>query len=306
MEGALAELGESTTRLVTEGWPQLASTLILIAGLIAIRAFAAHFLKHRERLPRQLKRRIGDQVRLGLLIIGAAGIVVIWAPELRTFALSLAAVAAAIAIATKELLMCFAGAIIRASGEVAEQGEVIGVGDHRGEVLERHLLTTTLLEMGRGSQIGRYTGRIITLPNSVFLTSPVKRYSAVGEFTRHSAEFPLAEEIDPAEAEEALLAIAKETVAPYRAQAEAHARRLAKKTDSASFSIEPEASLHLTGSGQPVLEIGVFVPASAAGEAEQALLKKGVGVLRQLKAARKAAEAARTTDESKAGTPVSG
>jgi len=284
MESALTDIGESTARLVTEGWPQIISTIILIAGLSAIRAFAAHFLKHRKGMPRQLRLRIGDQIRLGLLVIGAAGIVVIWAPELRTFALSLAAVAAAIAIATKELLMCFAGAIIRASGEVAEPGEVIRVGEHRGEVLERHLLTTTLLEVGQGSQIGRFTGRIVTLPNSVFLTTPVKRYSFVGDFIRHSAEFPLAEEIDPAEAEKALLEIAEETVASYRAQAEAHRKRLAKKTDAPSFSTGPEASLQLSSSGQAMLEIGVFVPVSAAASVEQELLKKGVAVLRRLKA----------------------
>jgi hypothetical protein len=281
MEREIAGIGEGLWRFFTEGGPQLLNTLILIGALLAIRAIAGHFLRRRQRLPRQMKRRIQDQLRLGLLVIGVIGIVIIWAPELRTFALSLAAVAAAIAIATKELLMCFAGAVIRGSGEAAEPGEVVRIGEHRGEVLERHLLTTTLLEVGQGSQIGRYTGRIVTLPNSVFLTSPV---------IRHSVEFPLADEVDPAAAEKGLREIAAKAVTPYRAQAEAHAKRLAKRTDSTVFSVEPELNLHLTAAGQAVLELGVFLPVSAAAEVEQTLLREGFSLLRRLKTEAKAAE----------------
>ncbi|GAK44824.1 integral membrane protein [Tepidicaulis marinus] len=290
MEREIAGMGEGLWRFFTEGGPQLLNTLILIGALLAIRAIAGHFLRRRQRLPRQMKRRIQDQLRLGLLVIGVIGIVIIWAPELRTFALSLTVVAAAIAIATKELLMCFAGAVIRGSGEAAEPGEVVRIGEHRGEVLERHLLTTTLLEVGQGSQIGRYTGRIVTLPNSVFLTSPVKRYSFVGDFIRHSVEFPLADEVDPAAAEKGLREIAAKAVTPYRAQAEAHAKRLAKRTDSTVFSVEPELNLHLTAAGQAVLELGVFLPVSAAAEVEQTLLREGFSLLRRLKAEAKAAE----------------
>jgi small-conductance mechanosensitive channel len=62
------------------------------------------------------------------------GLVLIWAPQLWTFALSLAAVAVEIVVATKEMILCISGSLMRASPRAFSVGDWIEVADVRGEV----------------------------------------------------------------------------------------------------------------------------------------------------------------------------
>jgi hypothetical protein len=58
----------------------------------------------------EAQRRRVSHVRFATLVVSIVGPVLIWAPELQNFALSLTAVAVALVIATKELLLCLSGA----------------------------------------------------------------------------------------------------------------------------------------------------------------------------------------------------
>lgn len=60
----------------------------------------------------------------------------IWAPQLHTFAISIAAFAVALVIATKEMIMCFMGAIMRASSQPFNVGEWVTVDGVTGEVVD--------------------------------------------------------------------------------------------------------------------------------------------------------------------------
>jgi len=100
-----------------------------------------------------------------------AGLVAIWADEIKAFALSIAAVAVAFVIATKELWLCVTGATWRGASQAFSVGDWIEIGPHSGEVIEENLLATVLQEIDPHDF--SVTGRIIWAPNSLLLTAPI-------------------------------------------------------------------------------------------------------------------------------------
>ena len=126
----------------------------------------------RRRLPKndQLQLRWAAQIRAFSYAILALGIFAIWAAELQALAVSFAVLAMAIVWATKETLACFQGAIYRASTNAFAVGDRINIEGIRGDVIDHGLLGTLVLEVGQGHQ---RTGRTISIPNSLFMTSPV-------------------------------------------------------------------------------------------------------------------------------------
>lgn len=150
------------------------ASISLILALLVARLIAGRALRRRDSLTQQIARRWTANVRNLLILIAVIGLTMIWAPQLRTFALSLTAVAVAIVVATKELLLCLSGAALRTFTRAFAVGDVIEVGSTKGEVLDLNLLATRLkeFESADGSMVP--TGRTITLPYSLLFTLPAK------------------------------------------------------------------------------------------------------------------------------------
>lgn len=70
-------------------------------------------------------------------------------PEIETFALSITAIAVALVIATKELILCVSGALYRASSKAFQIGDWIEIGPHFGEVVDHGIGSTTLQVVSR-------------------------------------------------------------------------------------------------------------------------------------------------------------
>lgn len=150
------------------------ASISLILVLLVARLIAGRALRRRDSLTHQVARRWTANFRNVLILIAVIGLIMIWAPQLRTFALSLTAVAVAIVVATKELILCFSGAALRTFTRAFSVGDVIEVGTTKGEVLDLNLLAARLkeLESKDGSMVP--TGRAITLPYSLLFTLPAK------------------------------------------------------------------------------------------------------------------------------------
>jgi len=135
---------------------------------------AGRALLRRDDITEKVARRWTANVRNVLILVAVVGLIMIWAPQLRTFALSLTAVAVAIVVATKELILCLSGAALRTFTRAFSVGDIIEVGTTKGEVLDLNLLATQLREFESidGSVVP--TGRIVTLPYSLLFSSPAK------------------------------------------------------------------------------------------------------------------------------------
>jgi small-conductance mechanosensitive channel len=121
--------------------------------------------------------------RLALLIV----VLTIWLPSLSSIAFPLTAVAVALVIATKELIVCVLGTWFRIVNKPFAVGDWIELDRSiRGEILDFGILATKLLEMDIPENPYGYTGNIITLPNSVFLTNRVFNLTRQKKVTFHT------------------------------------------------------------------------------------------------------------------------
>lgn len=149
---------------------KMVSTIILVVLVVFARWLILKWLDKDTDLPQTIVIKWRQRLRyISLLFIGVA-LLIIWAPQLRTFAVSIVAVAAALVIAFKELITCLTGAIIRASVEGARIGGRITVNEVHGDVVANNILSTVMVEV---NDFGQRTGRTVVMPNSAFLNQNV-------------------------------------------------------------------------------------------------------------------------------------
>ena len=197
----------------------IAASLALVFLLLLIRLAAGHAIGRRTDAAPHLQRRWTVNVRNFLLFMSLLGLVLIWAPQLRTFALSLTAVAVAVVVATKELILCFSGSFMRASSRAFSVGDRIEIAGVRGEVVDHNVFVTRLHEFEPGSF--NYTGRTTALPNSVFLSQPMRNDSLMRDYAYHGFSLTL----DPAVDIFAERVAIEEIVARHHAPVNAEASR---------------------------------------------------------------------------------
>ncbi len=97
----------------------------------------------------------------------------IWFDGVQGLLTVLSLVAAALTITMKEFIQNFFSWSVIVSRELFSIGDRIKIGNRSGEVIDIGPLYFTLSETDTGKQGSRLTGRIIKVPNSTVITSPV-------------------------------------------------------------------------------------------------------------------------------------
>lgn len=261
------------TLLTTEAAGNAMSTVILLLIVSVARSFTLRYLR-RSTLPPTEVGRWMVQIRNATALVIVFGIIVIWATELRTVALSLVAIAAAIVLATKEIITCFTGGILRTSSRAFQVGDRIEINQLRGDVVDQSLLTTTIFEIGPGKSNHQYTGRAITLPNSLFLTTPVINESFTDEYVLHLFSIPIKQSDDWRTAETTVLQAANEECAEFLEQARKHMNRLSRSRGLEAPNVEPRIYLGFPSPDTVELIVRIPVPARRKGRIEQAILRR--------------------------------
>lgn len=248
-------------------------SLLWLAGVGIIRIGVVRIIQHRAHLSPESRRRWIVNTRNGLLFLFLAGVAFIWARELQTFALSIVAFAVALAIATKELILCVLGSILRATVGAFSVGDRIEINNMRGDVVDQSMLTTTILEIG-SSHTNQYTGRSIVIPNSMLLTFPLANEAFLTDYVPHTVRVPLKADDQWQAAEVALLNAANVECAPFREEARTHMDILKVSHGLEPLSVEPRVSIQLPEPGLMNLSVTMVVPAHMRGQMEQAILRR--------------------------------
>ena len=123
---------------------------ICCCPLLILLTFIVRAIAKNPTLSMEAKRRWVVSVRNTMVFVLLVGLVVFWAHELQAFGLSLVALAAALVLATKELILCWSGSALRISGKVYSVGDRIQIAGHRGVVLDHDIFATKLLAIGPG------------------------------------------------------------------------------------------------------------------------------------------------------------
>ena len=172
-------------------------SVVMIVAVITGRSIllSAHFRSHPD-LSIENKRRslvVSRNITMLLLLFGLA---MIWAAQIQTLALSMFAVAAAIVVATKELIMCLSGSILRSVTKQYSIGDYIEINSLRGRVVDINMLNTLMMQIGPNPLIGQLSGKTLSFPNSLLLSHTVRRDNILGNYVIHTVEIPVPIHLD--------------------------------------------------------------------------------------------------------------
>ena len=252
-------------------WRPLVSSLILIGVVLSARAVLSKFIR-RSVQSNELRGRWLAQMRNILLILMLLGLTLIWAQELRTLALSIVAIAVALVVATKELILCVTGSIIKSGARSFAIGDRIQIKDFRGDVIDQNLLTTTLLEVGPGKLTHQRTGRMIVVPNAMFVSEPLINESYTHDYVLHVFIVPFKREDNWRLAKQAFLETAQSYCADYLEEARRYIQRMSTERSIDVPSVDPRVTLQVPTAGDIHLIIRLPAPAEKRNFMEQAIL----------------------------------
>ena len=256
----------------------IATALLFIAVSVA-RYALLRVVRHTDWASQELHLRSAAYVKRTAVLVLLLGLVAIWATELRTLAISVVAFAAALVLALKELILCISGAILRASARSFSIGDRIEVAGIRGDVIDHGLLATTVLEIGPGHQ---HTGRAVSLPNSVFMSTSVTNETFTRAFVLHMITVPL----QPGEhwevAQATLLGAARDICGPHVEAARRHMSELEREhampalttSDRGASPADPRVFLRIADGGAVQLLLRIPAPAREKGRIEQQILRR--------------------------------
>lgn len=257
----------------------LALNKIVISALIIIFIFTlriavAQALNNATSMAIEKRRKYFVNLNSIITFIVIFSIFLIWSEELRSLALSLAAILVAIIIASKELILNFMGGIFKLTQNTFHLGDRIEIEGIRGDVIDRSLLSTTILEIGPGRETHQLTGRSVNIPNSVFLTKTLTNESHLKNFVLHTFKIPLKANSNWQEREVLLIEICEQFCGDYFEEAQKHFDRIQKISHLEVPILKPRIHINIVSPEQLDLIVRFTAPAAMKGRIEQRILKE--------------------------------
>ena len=252
---------------------KLILSALLLLGLVVLRTVAARSIT-RHIVRSDARRKWLVNVRNALVFLAIISLAAIWAEALRTFAVSILAVAVAFVIATKELLQSISGSMMRSVTNAYSIGDRIEIGSHRGDVIDQNMFTTTILEVGPGRSFHLRTGRIITFPNSKLLDSYVINESYTKQYTIHVFSIPLKVSENWKEAEKILLKAAEDECAYYLDLARQTMKHLEESHGLDGLPVKPRVHVQIPEPNRINLLVRLPTPVGKQGRIEQAIMRR--------------------------------
>lgn len=245
------------------------ASFALVTFLLALWLLARRALRGRGNLTPPVVRRWTANLRNLLVVIGLLALILIWAPQLRTFALSLTAVAVALVIATKELILCLSGSAFRTFTRAYSVGDYVELGGIRGEVMDHNLLATRLEEFEDRDGSFVRTGRNVIVPHSLLFTSPSRVEADVEGRVRHVFQLTF----EPAFNLFAEVAAMESAAREAQANCEAGQKARSSERESRQTGDVPAAQISVgtTDVGKYRLKVTVFARAGLVQQTENAI-----------------------------------
>lgn len=254
-------------------WTKTVLSALVLAAALVLRALVVRAVARSVDRP-ELRRKWIVSIRNGVIVLVGAGLTAIWADALRTLAVSLLALAVALVIATKELLQSILASLMKAVTNPYSLGDRIEIGGYRGDVIDQSLLTTTILEVGPGKAFHMRTGRKITFPNGLLLSTGVVNESYTEHFVVHSFSIPLKLEEDWQRAEQILLEAANEQCRDFLEAARESMRKLEETYGLDGLSVDPRVHVQVSDPGRLNLLVRFPAPVGRQGRIEQAIVRR--------------------------------
>lgn len=194
-------------------------TLVLPPVLLAARSMLLRlYLRRHADWEIEAKRRVLVFSRNVTLFLILLTLFLIWASQIQTFALSMVALAAATVVATKELIMCLSGSLIRITTKQYSVGDYIEIHHFRGRIIDINLFNTLMMEIGPNPLLGQLSGKTLSFPNSLLLSHGVHRDNIFGQYVVHTFDIPVPITLDSDEIVPNLMNVLNQHCEPYTEQ----------------------------------------------------------------------------------------
>ncbi|MGD9806989.1 MAG: mechanosensitive ion channel family protein [Deferribacterales bacterium] len=253
---------------------RVAATVFAVLVLLTLRKLSVNIVMKKEFIHKEQKMRAVIYTRKVFMTLIILSVSFIWLTHIKDFAISITALAVAIVIATKELILCVSGGILKNYAQSYRIGDRVRIGEYRGDVVNYDLLSTTILEIGPGEKSHQYTGRSISVPNSMFLSLPLVNETLSDDYMLHVFTIPLNAASDWQRAEQELLKASNEIVSEYKEEAQKLMEKIGSKTGFEAPNADPRVTITLPDKDTIHLMVRVPVPSRRKGKIEQAILRR--------------------------------
>lgn len=279
----------------------LFTTFVLIAAVMFLRRLTIRYVWRDSEILDKDQRRWIIRIKNGSAIILIVGLILIWAPQLHTFALSIAAFAVAVVVATKEMILCLMGAIMRVTSQPFKAGDWITIDGVTGEVVDLDAFSFRLQEVDIKGKSYQFTGRTITIPNGKIFSSNVENANFSKSFVFDDAKISVQfNDLDPEAAMAALQKITEKHFAPFRTEAQVFNRKIRRRAGIAIGLAEPSYDLSTSDVGHYHFQIRLFLPTASAATVRDAITRDFLAYIYKQ---RKAAAAKKETPPAAAEEP---
>lgn len=184
----------------------------------------------KERKTRYYARKTVSMLYM-TVFIGA--ILAIWIQRVEALLVAYGIIGAGVAVALQDVLKSLAGGIWLLINRPYSVGDRIELGGVTGDVIDIGVMSTQLLEIKGWIKGDQATGRILTIPNSLLLSSVVMNYSKNTSFIWDEIEVPVTYRSDWKKAVEIIMTILQEET---ESNEETARKELGKLTEEYYFS----------------------------------------------------------------------
>ena len=247
--------------------------LILSLGIIVLfmllRLGIIKLIRHRHKSSKEDRRHRVNLVKNIVNFTVVILMMILWAHEMQDFALSLAAFAVAIVLATREFIQCITGFIYLGSNRIFRVGDWVQIGEDVGEVTETDWLKVILQEV----DIRRYefTGRTLVVPNNMLLLHPVRNLNFLKRYANHNFDLVRDGSVDVFAFRQALLDKANDYCEHFSDVASRYNNLIEKRLEVSLPGTQPTVRITTNYLGQTVTTVTIFCPTEQALDIEQKL-----------------------------------
>ncbi|MDC9501115.1 mechanosensitive ion channel family protein [Pseudoalteromonas sp. Angola-18] len=248
--------------------PFLVSVLVLAIAFV-LKVLVDKLARNRAEKKEKDIRYITHNIKHFINFVMVLSLLFVWSTEIQNFALSIAAFAVAIVLATREFIQCVIGFFYLVTTRPFRVGDWIQVGDYFGEVAETDWVKTTMHEIDMHTY--QFSRKTIYIPNNKLITSSIKNLNYVKRFVTHHFTIVRRESFNPYVIHDELVNQAKLYCEEFHDVATRYNSMIERKLDAKISGPAPVIHFGTTELGEFKASFTLFCPTNKALEIEYKL-----------------------------------
>jgi small-conductance mechanosensitive channel len=248
--------------------PFLVSVLVLAIAFV-LKVLVDKLARDRAEKKEKDIRYITHNIKHFINFVMVLSLLFVWSTEIQNFALSIAAFAVAIVLATREFIQCVIGFFYLVTTRPFRVGDWIQVGDYFGEVAETDWVKTTMHEIDMHTY--QFSRKTIYIPNNKLITSSIKNLNYVKRFVTHHFTIIRRESFNPYVIHDELVNQAKLYCEEFHDVATRYNSMIERKLDAKISGPAPVIHFGTTELGEFKASFTLFCPTNKANEIEHKL-----------------------------------